>query len=258
MASEGHGRLAGKVALITGASKGIGKAIALAYAREGASVCICARRERDLNLAAEEIRAAGGQVFSAAGDIGNAADVGRIVQSVQQKFGIIDVLVNNASLLGPRVTIAEYPIADWEDVIRVNLTGPFLIIRETLKIMNAQRSGSIINLSSGVGRNGRARWGAYAVSKFGVEGLTQVLADEVAALNIRVNSVNPGPTRTEMRALAYPDEDPRTLPTPDEIVGIFVYLASDESSQITGKALEARDWLNEKGIERDFNKRRKQ
>ena len=166
-----------------------------------------------------------------------------IVQAALEQFSKLDVLVNNASLLGPRVPIAEYPVSVWEDVVRVNLTGSFLMIREALKIMIPQRSGSIINVSSGVGRAGRARWGAYAASKFGVEGLMQVLSDEVREFGIRANSVNPGPTRTEMRALAYPEEDPLRLLTPDDIVPVFVYLASDDSATVTGQSLEAQDWL---------------
>jgi NAD(P)-dependent dehydrogenase (short-subunit alcohol dehydrogenase family) len=109
--------------------------------------------------------------------------------------------------------------------------------------MMARRAGSIINVTSGVGRHGKARWGAYAVSKAGVESLTQVLADEVNELRIRVNAVNPAATRTAMRAAAYPAEDPLTLPTPEEIVPLFLYLASDESAGITGQSLDARKWL---------------
>jgi NAD(P)-dependent dehydrogenase (short-subunit alcohol dehydrogenase family) len=119
------------------------------------------------------------------------------------------------------------------------------MIREALNIMMPQRSGSIINVSSGVGRIGRARWGAYAASKFGLEGLTQVVADGVREFGIRVNAVNPGPTRTEMRALAYPEEDPLILATPDEVVPIFVYLASDAAAAVTGQSLDARDWLRQ-------------
>jgi NAD(P)-dependent dehydrogenase (short-subunit alcohol dehydrogenase family) len=117
------------------------------------------------------------------------------------------------------------------------------MIQEALQIMMPQRQGSIINVSSGVGRIGKARWGAYAASKFGVEGLTQVVADEVREFGIRANAVNPGPTRTEMRAVAYPEEDPLTLPTPDAIVPVFVYLASDDSAAVTGQSLDAQDWL---------------
>ncbi|MGZ8427474.1 MAG: SDR family NAD(P)-dependent oxidoreductase, partial [Candidatus Binatia bacterium] len=108
--------------------------------------------------------------------------------------------------------------------------------------MLARRGGSIINLTSGVGRLGKARWGAYAVSKAGLEGFTQVLADEVKAAGIRVNSVNPAATRTRMRAAAYPEEDPATLPTAESILPIFIYLASDESQRVTGQALNAREW----------------
>jgi NAD(P)-dependent dehydrogenase (short-subunit alcohol dehydrogenase family) len=243
MASNEAKKLSGKVALVTGGSRGIGKAIALAYARQGAAVFVCARGEADLNRAVDEIRSAGGEAHGRVGDKGDAAHAKAIVQGALAQFGKLDVLVNNASLLGPRVPIAEYPISAWEDVVRVNLTGSFLMIQEVLKIMMPPRRGAIINVSSGVGRVGRARWGAYAASKFGVEGLTQVLADEVREFGIRVNTVNPGPTRTEMRALAYPEEDPKTLPTPDQIVPVFVYLASDDSTAVTGQSLDAQEWL---------------
>jgi len=234
--------LAGKVALITGGSRGIGKAVAMAYAREGAKVFIAARRKADLKKAAEEIRSVGGAVSWCAADITKLKEVKRLVKEVCHAYGTIHILVNNASILGPREPIARYPLSSWQEVVKVNLTALFLVTQEALRVMIPQREGSIINLSSGVGRIGKARWGAYAASKFGVEGLTQVLAEEVKDYNIRVNAVNPGGTRTEMRAQAYPDEDPLTLPTPAEITGVFVYLASTESQGITGKSFDARDW----------------
>jgi NAD(P)-dependent dehydrogenase (short-subunit alcohol dehydrogenase family) len=243
MASKGEQKLTGKVALITGGSRGIGKAVAAAYAREGAGVFICARSDADLNRAVADIRSIGGAVHGCVGNVGDVAQAKAIVGAVREQFGKLDVLVNNASFLGPRVPIAEYPVSAWEDVVRINLTGSFLMAQEALKIMIPQRGGSIINVSSGVGRVGKARWGAYASSKFGVEGLTQVLADEVREFGIRANSVNPGPTRTEMRARAYPEEDPLTLPTPDHVAPVFVYLASDDSATVTGQSLEAQDWL---------------
>ena len=236
--------MTGKVALITGGSRGIGKAIASAYARQGARVFICARGEDDLARAVTEIRNDGGDIDGLAGDVGNVDDARRIVDAVVKRHGAIHVLVNNASLLGPRVPIADYPIADWEDVLRVNLTGVFLVTQQVLPVMAAQRQGSIINVSSGVGRTGKVRWGAYACSKAGLEGFTQVLADELKNCGIRVNSVNPAGTRTGMRAQAYPEEDPMTLPAPEEIMPIFLYLASDDSVGVTGKALDARDWLH--------------
>ncbi|HYA28852.1 MAG TPA: SDR family NAD(P)-dependent oxidoreductase, partial [Acidobacteriota bacterium] len=124
-----------------------------------------------------------------------------------------------------------------------NLTGMFLMTRAVLPGMLARRAGSIINLTSGVGRAGKANWGAYAVAKAGVEGFTQVLADEVKSAGIRVNSVNPAATRTQMRAHAYPSEDPTTLPSAESITPIFLFLATDESANITGQALNARDWI---------------
>lgn len=190
-----------------------------------------------------KIRMAGGEANWLAADIAKVREVKHLIRKARHAFGTIDILVNNASILGPRESIIRYPLSDWEEVVRVNLTALFLVTREALGLMVARREGSIINLSSGVGRVGKARWGAYAVSKFGVEGFTQVLADEVREWNIRVNAVNPGGTRTEMRAEAYPEEDPLTLPVPDAITGVFVYLASRESVGVTGRSFDARDWL---------------
>jgi NAD(P)-dependent dehydrogenase (short-subunit alcohol dehydrogenase family) len=243
MASKEEQKLLGKVALITGGSRGIGKAVATAYAREGAGVFICARKEADVQKAVTEIESFGARAYGCSGDVGKIEDAQRMVQRAAAQFSRVDILVNNASLLGPRVPIANYPVATWEEVLRVNLTGPFLMIQEALQIMMPQRQGSIINVSSGVGRSGKARWGAYAASKFGVEGLTQVVADEVREFGIRANAVNPGPTRTEMRAVAYPEEDPLMLPAPEAIVPVFVYLASDDSAAVTGQSLDAQDWL---------------
>lgn len=244
MTSAHQKKLINNVALITGATRGIGKAVAAAYVREGARVFICARNQLDVAATVRELRydSTDAQVDGCAGDVGKETDVRRIIDAVIERFQRIDTLVNNASLLGPRVALVEYPFRQWEEVIRVNLHGVFLLSQEVVKRMIVQRHGSIINVSSGVGRVGRARWGAYAVSKFGLEGLTQVLADEVKEFGIRVNSVNPGPTRTEMRAEAYPEEDPLTLPTPEQITPIFVHLASAHSENLTGQMLEAQDW----------------
>ena len=235
--------LEGKVALITGGSRGIGKAIAMVYAREGAKVFLCARKAANLKKAVTEIRSAGGVVRWCAADLSKAREVKRLVRQILHDYGAIHILVNNASILGPREPIVRYPLSAWNEVLKINLTALFLVTKEVLGVMMRQKEGSIINLSSGVGRVGKARWGAYAASKFGVEGFTQVLADEVRDCNIRVNAVNPGGTRTEMRAQAYPDEDPLTLPAPEEITGVFLYLAGAESREVTGKTFDARDWL---------------
>lgn len=243
MTSEDGKKLTGKVALITGGSRGIGKATASTYARAGARVFVCARGGDDLARTVTEIRNGGGDIDGLTGDVGKPEEARRIVGAAVKRYGAIHVLVNNASLLGPRIEIVSYPVADWEEVLRVNLTGVFLLTQQVLPVMVAQRQGSIINVSSGVGRTGKARWGAYACAKAGLEGFTQVLADELKDCGIRVNSVNPAATRTSMRAAAYPEEDPLTLPAPEEIMPIFLYLASDDSVGVTGKALEARDWL---------------
>ena len=231
MASSAEKKLAGKVALITGGSRGIGRAVAAAYARESAAVFICGRNQEAVTAAVHELRQAGGEADGAAGDVGLPSHAQRLVDAAMARFGKVDVLVNNASVLGPRESIADYPIVAWGEVLRINLTGIFLLTRIVLPIMAARRAGSIINVTSGVGRRGKARWGAYAVSK---------------ELQIRVNAVNPAATRTTMRAAAYPDEDPMTLPTPEEVVPVFLYLASDDSAAITGQSLDSREWIERK------------
>lgn len=243
MTSSEAKTLAGKGALITGGSRGIGRAVAAAYARAGARVFICGRGEHSVADALSDLQREGSGVQGTVGDVGDPADAERVARAAMSHCGAVHVLVNNASILGPRQPIETYPTAQWNEVLRVNLTGIFLITRAILPSMLAQRAGSIINVSSGVGRRGKARWGAYAVSKAGLECFTQVLADEVTAAGVRVNSVNPAATRTSMRAQAYPEEDPATLPQPEEITGVFLYLASDASASVTGQALEARDWL---------------
>ncbi len=237
-------KLKEKVALVTGGSRGIGKAVAAAYAREGAEVVVTARDLGGLEAAAKEIRNSGGRVVALQSDVADRHQVKDLAKEINRRFGRLHVLLNNASLLGPRVPILEYPEEEWEAVMAVNLNGPFFVIKACLPLMTAGGEGSIINVSSGVGRIGKPRWGAYAASKFGLEGLTQVLAAELQPLHIRVNAVNPGGTRTTMRAAAYPEEDPLTLPTPEEITPIFVYLASDASRDVTGQSLEARDFLS--------------
>ncbi|MBI2060310.1 MAG: SDR family NAD(P)-dependent oxidoreductase [Nitrospirae bacterium] len=234
-------KLKGKVALVTGASRGIGRAIAEAYLREGAEVFACARGELDLTSAVREMSREG-TIRSRAADVSQPDQVGRLLEEVSRAAGRLDVVVNNAGAAGVRVPIERYPADVWEEVVRVNVMSVFLVSREALPLMRKSGGGSIINVSSGVGRKGKALWGAYAVSKFAVEGFTQTLAEEIKPDGIRVNSVNPGATRTRMRAQSYPNEDPMTLPTPESLAPMFVYLASDDSRE-TGQYFEAREWL---------------
>jgi NAD(P)-dependent dehydrogenase (short-subunit alcohol dehydrogenase family) len=235
--------LGGLVGLVTGGSRGIGRAVAEAFALEGMHVVVLARGEAALRETEREIRENGGNVTAIQADVTNHRELEHAVVEAGKAAGEIDVLVNNASLLGPRVPIIEYPDREWERVIRTNLSAPFFLTKLVLPGMVRRRRGSIINVSSGVGRIGKPRWGAYAASKFGIEGFTQVLASELEGSGIRVNAVNPGATRTEMRRNAYPEENPETLPGPREIVPVFLYLASDRSREIHGKSLDARDWM---------------
>jgi NAD(P)-dependent dehydrogenase (short-subunit alcohol dehydrogenase family) len=232
--------LGGKVALITGASQGLGRALALAYAKEGARVVINARNQERIRPVAEEVEASGAEVLALEADVSRGADVRRLVDAATQSFGRIDVLVNNAGVLGPRVEISEYPEDEWRRVIDANLTGPFLVSKAVVPHM--PEGGSIVNVVSGVSVEGRPKWGAYSVSKFGVEGLTQILASELEERGIRVNAVDPGGMRTEMRAAAYPEEDPMTRITPEENTAVFLYLASDESMGVTGERFKAQEF----------------
>lgn len=236
-------KLKDKTAVITGGSKGIGKGIARAFLKEGATVIICSRKKRDLERTQAELSRYGNISYIRA-DISKRNQVKLLKDEIEDRFGKLDVLVNNASLLGLRKPIIDYDEDVWERTIHVNLNAQFFVTKALLPLLLNGNNPSIINVSSSVGRRGKAGWGAYAASKFGLEGLTQVLADELKS-KVRVNSVNPGGTRTEMRAGAYPEEDPETVPTPEDIAPIFVYLASDDSINVTGEAFNARDWMRE-------------
>jgi NAD(P)-dependent dehydrogenase (short-subunit alcohol dehydrogenase family) len=184
------------------------------------------------------IKAAGGTVVGAATDIGSLRQAKAIVRLAVERFGRLDILINNASVLGPRALIVKYPVGEWLRVLRCNLTGTFYVSREAARIMVKQRRGRIITLSSSVGRIGRAEWGAYAVSKFGVEGLTQVMANELSPFGISVMTFNPGATRTAMRAKAHPEEDPRRLPDPAAPAEALLRLAVSQDPSLSGKAFD--------------------
>ncbi|MEE9213337.1 MAG: SDR family NAD(P)-dependent oxidoreductase [Thermodesulfobacteriota bacterium] len=235
-------KLKAKKAFITGGSKGIGKGIAKSFLIEGCKVIICARNLKDLMDTKNELNEFG-DIDYINSDISDYQDVLRISEILQKKFNCLDILVNNASILGVKTKVSEYPVEIWDKVFKININGQFYVIKALLPLLIKSKKASIINISSTVGRKGRATWGAYSASKFALEGLTQVLADEFKGTNVRINSVDPGGTRTDMRASAYPDEDPNTLPTPEHISPIFIYLASDESIGINGKEFNARDYI---------------
>lgn len=233
--------LTGKVAMISGGSRGLGAALARRYAEEGASISICARGEENLRRVADEIRESGAGCLAVPADVSVEADVGDWMDATREEFGRVDVLVNNASLLGPRTSVAQYPAEEWRKVLDVSLTGVFLCSRAAVPALR-ESDGSLINVSSGVGDHGRPLWGAYSVSKNGVEALSQIMAGELEEDGVRVNMVDPGAMRTEMRAAAYPDEDPDTLPTPYEVSDVFVYLASDRSREVSGHRFRAQEF----------------
>jgi len=235
--------LDGRVILVTGAGSGIGRAVAMACARYGASVGLLGRTLGKLEAVYDEIVAAGGPRPSIAQMNllkAQAPDYFQLAESIEKEFGRLDGLLHNAGLLGPMSPIEQYDVAAWTEVMHVNLTVPFVMTQVMLPLIKKSADASIVFTSSGVGRRGRAYWGAYAVSKFGTEGLAQVLADETDQYaNIRVNCINPGKTRTAMRAAAYPGEDPTALKTPEEIVAPYLYLLGPDSAGVSGASIDA-------------------
>ncbi|MEW6544149.1 MAG: SDR family oxidoreductase [Nitrospirota bacterium] len=234
----GSARLAGKVALVTGAGRGIGRATVELFAREGARVVLCSRTRRELDATVSAIRRFGGDAAGRVADIGSASQARALVRFTVRRHGRLDFLINNAGVLGPRMPVANYPLRGWATVLRTNLSGTFYLCREAARIMARQRSGCIISLSSSVGRKGRANWGAYAVAKFGVEGLTQVLAEELAPFGVVAMTFNPGGTRTAMRAEAYPEEEPARLQDPSVPAAALLRLACLASPAISGQAFD--------------------
>lgn len=230
-----------KVTMISGGSEGLGADLARRFAEEGAAVSICARGEAALGAVRDELRDGGADCLAVPTDISDQAQVEEWVRRTREAFGQVDVLVNNASILGSRSPIADYDAEEWRAVLEVNLTGAFLCARAAIPALRETR-GSLINVSSGVGDHGRPLWGAYSVSKNGLEALSQILAGELKEDRVRVNIVDPGAMRTDMRAAAYPQEDPDTLPTPYAVTDVFVYLASDRSAEITGQRFRAQEF----------------
>ncbi len=232
-----------KVILVTGAGDGIGRVAALTYATYGATVLLLGKTESKLNAVYDEIEA--GHLPRPALlpfdlNTNDAEQYKTIAKVIEENFGKLDGLLHNASILGDRSSLESYKPKLWMETLQVNLTAPFLLTQALLPLLKKSDHASVVFTSSGVGRKGRAYWGAYAVSKFATEGLMETLADElINTSNVRVNCVNPGPTRTAMRAQAYPAENPDTLKKPEHIMPTYLYLMSDESISSTGKSFDA-------------------
>lgn len=249
-------KLADKVALITGGGTGIGRAIALKFATEGATVAICARRARTLADTLRELEAAGAAAKAIVMDQAIEADCIRTVRETVEAFGRLDILVNNAAAVGQVGPVASLEVAAWEDAMRTNLTGLMVMCREAVKAMTPRKSGCIVNVSSNVGRRGFAHRAPYVCGKWAMHGLTQTLALETAGDGIRVNTICPGPILTDrligaMAKMAAargvtPEEVRREwegqspmgrFATVEECAAVALFLASADSSAMTGQAL---------------------
>ncbi len=240
------GCLANKVILVTGAGDGIGRAAAKTFAVFGAHVVLLGKTRRKVEAVFDWItrNTETKPVIVPCDLLGlDESSATGLRDAIDHDYGRLDGVLHNASLLGPKVPIEHYPPADWQNAMQVNAYAPFLLTHTLLPLLQAGEGASIVMTSSTVGRQGRAYWGAYAVSKFALEGLMQVLADELEnAGRVRVNSLNPGGTRTAMRREAYPSEDPQMLPLPESHMDLYLYLMSDASIGITGQAFDARTW----------------
>ena len=236
--------LQGRVILVTGAGDGIGKACALSCAAHGATVVLLGRTLSKLEQVYDEIEAAGHpQPAICPLNLETAVekDYNDLADQLFDTFGKLDGLVHNAAQLGPRTLIDSVKNEAWLELMQVNVNAPFFLSKAMFPLLRAAPDASVVFLSSTVGRKARAYWGPYAVTKFAIEGLMQVMADEQDGTSeIRVNSVNPGATRTAMRKAAYPAEEPEKNPQPADIMPVFLYLLGPDSKHVNGQALDAR------------------
>jgi len=232
-----------RIILVTGASDGIGKALALEAARLGAQVILHGRNTAKLEKVYDEIEAIEGAARPSIAVLdlasANSESYTTLASSLEDEFGRLDGLVHNAGILGDRFAIEQYDAVLWQKVMHVNVTAAFALTQVLLPLLKKSDDPSIIFTSSGVGRTGKAFWGAYAVSKFAIEGLSQVLAAEQQHSTLKVNCINPGATRTNMRLAAYPAEDRDALKTPEEILAAYIYLLGADSKGVTGESFDA-------------------
>ncbi|MED5534611.1 MAG: YciK family oxidoreductase [Pseudomonadota bacterium] len=229
-----------RVILVTGATSGIGRAVSRDLIIHGATVILHGRDENALEMLFQEFRELGPEPVVAQLDFALTQEnvYQKFAAELGSRFNKLDGLLHNAGILGDRTPIERYDIGLWQKVIQINLSAPFALTQQLLPLLRLSEDASVLFATSGVGNYGRAYWGAYCVSKFGIEGFAQILADELGDTRIRVNCINPGGTRTKMRHAAYPTEDPSTLPPPDTITGPYLYLLGPDSQGTTRKRID--------------------
>ena len=232
-----------RIILVTGAGDGIGKAAALAYAKAGAIIILAGRTVEKLEQVYDQIIADGGLeplIYPVDFEGATEDDFNQLANQCDQQFGRLDGLLLNAGILGQRTPLSSYRHDVWTKVLQVNVTAQHLLTKALMPILEASDNASVIFTTSGVGRVGRAFWGAYAVSKFAVEGMAQTWAAEVEGLNsVRINCINPGSTSTQMRATAFPAENPESIASPEDIMPAYLYLMGSESHQVNGRSIDA-------------------
>ncbi|HTD75746.1 MAG TPA: YciK family oxidoreductase [Steroidobacteraceae bacterium] len=236
--------LEGRVILVTGAGSGLGRALAIGCARAGASVILSGRNSAKLDRVYDEIESLGGAAQPAIATLDLAAatavEYDALARTIDTEFGKLDGLVHAAALLGDRTPLEQYDVPLWCKVLHVNLTAPFILTQVMLPALRKSPDASVIFVSSGVVKQARPFWGAYAVSKAGLESVRAMLFEELEGeANMRFNSVNPGRMRTAMRAAAYPAEDPNTVPSAESVIGPFLYLLSERGRGIDGRFIDA-------------------
>ncbi|MET0116299.1 MAG: YciK family oxidoreductase [Sedimenticola sp.] len=238
--------LKGRTILVTGAGDGIGREASIAYATHGATVVLLGRTLAKLEKVYDEIEEAGGvqpAIYPMNLEGATDHDYYELAETLGKEFGRLDGLLHSAAQLRLLSRIDDYDIETWFQVMQVNLNGPFMLTQACLPLLKQSDDASIVFTSDSVGRKAKAYWGAYAVSKFGIEGFMQLLAEETReSTNIRVNSVDPGPTRTKLRAAAYPGENPEVNKTPDKLMPFYLWLMGPDSTGTTGEALTAELW----------------